>query len=84
MSLNISLTPELEDFVREKIAQGEYDSCEDVIREALSLLIRREALWKTEAKMKIEEGMASLSSGHMIAAENVWVKLEEIVSAAER
>jgi len=49
MSLNVSLTPSLEAFVREKVAQGEYDSASEVMREALLLLKRREELWKVEA-----------------------------------
>jgi antitoxin ParD1/3/4 len=84
MSLNVSLTPSLEGFVREKVAQGEYDSASEVLREALRLLKRREELWKAEVQEKIEKGMASLRAGRVIPAEEVWAKLERAVATAEK
>ena len=39
--MNVTLTPELEDFVREEVRRGNYGSEEDVLREALYLLKRR-------------------------------------------
>jgi antitoxin ParD1/3/4 len=84
MSLNVSLTPSLEGFVREKVAQGEYDSASEVMREALRLLKRREELWKVEVQQKIEKGMASLRAGRMIPGDEVWARLERTVVEAER
>jgi antitoxin ParD1/3/4 len=84
MSLNVSLTPSLEGFVREKVAQGEYDSASEVMREALRLLKRREELWQVEVQSKIEKGMASLRAGRVVPADEVWTKLEKTVVAAEK
>lgn len=39
--MNVTLTPELESFVREEVRRGNYGSEEDVLREALHLLKRR-------------------------------------------
>ena len=36
--MNVSLTPELEQFVASKVATGRYNSASEVIREALRLL----------------------------------------------
>jgi len=36
--MNVSLTPELEKFVREKVASGLYNNASEVVREALRLL----------------------------------------------
>jgi antitoxin ParD1/3/4 len=36
--MNVSLTPELDDFVAEKVASGRYTSASEVVREALRLL----------------------------------------------
>jgi len=41
--MNISLTPELEKYVRHKVASGLYNNASEVIREALRSLLEREA-----------------------------------------
>ncbi len=38
MSLNVNLTPKLEDMVRKKVADGLYNNASEVIREALRLM----------------------------------------------
>lgn len=40
--MNVSLTPDLERFVREKVDSGLYNSASEVVREALRLLIARD------------------------------------------
>jgi uncharacterized protein len=40
--MNISLTPELEKYVRRKVGSGLYNNASEVIREALRLLLERE------------------------------------------
>ncbi len=40
--MNVSLTPELEQFVHEKVKSGRYLSASEVVREALRLLEERE------------------------------------------
>jgi putative addiction module CopG family antidote len=37
--MNVSLTPKLEEFVRERIASGLYNNASEVVREALRLLV---------------------------------------------
>jgi len=39
--MNVSLTPELEKFVRNKVATGTYNNASEVVREALRLLMER-------------------------------------------
>lgn len=41
--MNISLTPTLESFVKERVQEGRYSSASEVIREGLRLLIDQEA-----------------------------------------
>jgi antitoxin ParD1/3/4 len=36
--MNVSLTPELEEFVSAKVGSGRYNSASEVVREALRLL----------------------------------------------
>src|SRR5712672_1159370 len=40
--MNVSLTPELERYVRRKVASGLYNNASELIREALRLLVERE------------------------------------------
>jgi antitoxin ParD1/3/4 len=41
VSLNVSLTPELEHFVESRVASGRYQTASEVIREGLRLLEER-------------------------------------------
>jgi antitoxin ParD1/3/4 len=41
--MDVSLTPQLEDFVRRKVESGQFESSSEVIREALRLLAARDA-----------------------------------------
>ncbi len=69
MTMNVSLTPQLEDFVRRKVDSGQYTSASEVVREALRLLdafesVRTSTLAKLRADVNagwkdIEEGNAS-------------------------
>lgn len=42
--MNVSLTPQLEEFVRRKVESGLYNNASEVIREGLRLLIERDAV----------------------------------------
>ena len=65
-SMNISLTPKLESFVKQKVSTGMYNSVSEVMREALRLLEEKEALkaMRLEAlKVDIQDGINSLNDG---------------------
>lgn len=65
--MNVSLTPKLESFVKQKVAGGMYNSVSEVVREALRLLEERDSLhaMKLEAlRRDIEQGLASLDDGY--------------------
>ena len=60
--MNVSLTPELEKYVSEKVESGLYHSASEVIREGLRLLKDQDALRKVrlhEVRQQIQEGMNS-------------------------
>ncbi len=64
--MNVSLTPQLEVFVKQKVNKGLYRSASEVVREALRLLEERDALQavKLEAlRSDILQGVASLDNG---------------------
>jgi len=63
--MNISLTPELEKMVRERVESGLYNNASEVIREALRDSLRRER----ESEWLVREaaiGYAQLQSGATI------------------
>lgn len=60
--MNISLTPQLEELVKAKVASGLYGSASEVLREALRLLEERDrlnAVRLEELKAAIKEGLES-------------------------
>jgi antitoxin ParD1/3/4 len=57
--MNISLTPELEQFVQEKVNSGMYHSASDVIRESLLFLKERDVI----RQMRIKELKAEIQKG---------------------
>ena len=62
MPMNISLTPHLEEMIREKIASGSYNSASEVVREALRLLEQADefrALKLQKLREDIREGLDS-------------------------
>ena len=49
-TLNVSLTPELSEFIAVRVASGRYQSASEVVRAGLRLLERDEATWDARAK----------------------------------
>ena len=61
--MNISLTSELENYVKAKVATGMYNSASEVMREALRLMEERDAMQdvRLEAlRQEINKGLDSL------------------------
>jgi len=57
--MNVSLTPELEKFVSNKVQSGLYNSASEVIRQALRLLVEQDA----EQRVKLEALRSSIQDG---------------------
>jgi len=69
--MNISLTPELEKLVNDKLQSGLYASASEVIREALRLLQERDELKRQEleaVRAKIRRGVEQLDRGEGVPA----------------
>lgn len=69
--MNVSLTEPMEQFVRQKVAVGEYETASEVVREALRLLRHRDEVWRNEVSGKIRAGMDSIRAGRTLSAERV-------------
>ncbi len=64
--MNVSLTPQLEVFVKQKVNKGLYNSASEVVREALRLLEERDALQAMRLEVlrnDIHQGIDSLDGG---------------------
>jgi putative addiction module CopG family antidote len=68
--MNVCLPVTLEDFVRRKVAAGEFQSTDEVVCEALRLLQDQEA-WRDDASRKIDEGWEEAKSGQLRSPEEV-------------
>ncbi|MEG3929707.1 MULTISPECIES: type II toxin-antitoxin system ParD family antitoxin [unclassified Microcoleus] len=85
--MNVSLTPELEKFVRQKVNTGRYLSASEVIREALRLLEERDM----QRQMRIEKlrrevavGIEQSNRGETFDGEEVVAELLEEIELEER
>ena len=80
--MDVSLTPELEDFVHSKVRAGRYGSPSEVIQAALQLLEERDqAVEKDDLRRKIAEGVESLRRGEGLDGEAVFADLEQLLTA---
>jgi antitoxin ParD1/3/4 len=67
--MNVSLTPELEQFVQSKVENGRYNSASEVVREALRLLEEHEKMRSpqlAEFNKELGRRLASLDRGESV------------------
>jgi len=77
--MNVSLTPELEQFVQTKVQSGRYNSASEVIREALRLLEEQErvrAAQLAEFQAELGRRLASLDRGERADPAAVRTRLQ--------
>jgi antitoxin ParD1/3/4 len=84
--MNVSLTPELEKLVHEKVKSGRYLSASEVVREALRLLEERDRLYElrlSELQRKLSVGVEQADRGELMDQEDVFAELEEDIRQIE-
>ncbi len=62
MAMNINLTPQLEEMVRQKVSSGLYTSASEVVREALRLMNEKDQLRVAkldQLRQALQEGVES-------------------------
>jgi antitoxin ParD1/3/4 len=77
--MNVSLTPELEQFVQAKVESGRYNSASEVVREALRLLEDHEqarTAQLAEFNQELGKRLASLDRGERVDPAKVRSRLE--------
>ena len=65
--MNISLTHNLENYVKQKVDSGLYNSASEVIREGLR------ALQDKEIDMKINRGLEQIANGETVPVDKTFV-----------
>lgn len=76
MGMNVNLTPQLEELVRQKVASGMYSSASEVVREALRLMDEHDRLRATRLTQLQQEISAGRRSGPSAAWDPEQVKRE--------
>ena len=69
--MNFSLTPNLEQFVRDRAKSGDYNNASEVIREALRLLKRAEE----DRALKIARLRAAIAKGDDALADGAFTEV---------
>lgn len=83
--MQITLSPQQERFIREQLAQGTFQSANDVIDRALRLLESQQQdrdAWVEEVQGKVDEAIAELGRGEGIPLETVVDQLQAKIRAA--
>ena len=87
--MNVSLTPELENLVNEKVKSGLYNSASEVIRESLRLLQEQDLLKeirRNELRREIMLGVEQIRNGESTTYQNEedFEKLADEIKTAGR
>ena len=81
--MNISLTPELEQYIQEKVNSGFYTSVSEVIRESLRLMHTYDDLQRNQINQlnqAIDVGMTQLKAGNKIPAKESYQRLKNKIT----
>lgn len=76
--MNVSLTPELEKLVQDKVTSGLYNSASEVIREGLRLMKERDLLREArlqELRKEVQRGIEQADRGELIDGQEVMSDL---------
>jgi antitoxin ParD1/3/4 len=85
--MNVSLTPELEKFVQQKVKTGRYLSASEVILEALRLLKERDIqrqMRLEKLRLEVTVGIEQSNRGETFDGEEVVAELLEEIELEER
>ena len=82
--MEIRLRPELEELIKQDVQRGPYETVDEFVEQAVSMLHEQEA-WlaanRADIQTKVAEGYASAQRGELIGPGEVRVKLAELKQA---
>ena len=85
--MNVSLTKELEEFVRRKVESGRYSSATEVISAGFRLLDREDEFRDTRLaaiRARVEEGIAQAVRGQLGDGEEAVARVKKRAAAKRR
>ena len=85
--MNVSLTPELETLVNEKVKSGNYNSASEVVREALRLLKEQDELKRIrrdELRREVMKGVTDIREGRFRTYESGEELAEQIIAEGKK
>jgi antitoxin ParD1/3/4 len=75
--MHVSLTPQLEELIKEKVASGLYNNASEVIREALRLMHQQDAVYKLKLERLRELLIEGEQSGDFTGSmEDLFAEVE--------
>lgn len=74
--MNVSLTPDLEQFIADKVATGRYSSASEVVRAGLRIL-EEEEKWLTYAREKVARGLDDMKAGRIVDGETAMTRIRD-------
>jgi len=78
--MNVSLTPELENLIEQKVKAGMYNSASEVIRAGLRLLQEHEEikyLSLEDLRYEVRRGLEEIKHGKVVDGDEVFKELRE-------
>lgn len=80
LTMNVSLTPELEQFVQNQLEKGKYASAQEVVLVALRMLAEHERIYKgrfEELQREIMIGVEASLRGEVVDSQKVFSQLQQ-------
>lgn len=81
--MNISLTPELERLVADKVESGLYNNASEVIREGLRLLKEHDEV-RLRWREQIERGWLEAQRGALVDGDEAFRRIDQRIKKASR
>lgn len=78
--MDITLQPELEQFVREKITSGQYQSVNEAVNAGLKILMERELIYQgrfDQLRQEIMVGIEASEKGEVVDSETVFNSIRQ-------
>ena len=76
MTMNVNLSPQLEEMVRQKVASGFYTSASEVVREALRMMEEQDRMRAAKLEQLRQDIREGLNSGEPTTWNPEEIKLE--------
>ena len=70
--MNVSLTPQLEDMIRQRVESGRYNNASEVVREALRLLDERDQVQHLRSLLAV--GLEDERRGDLVDFTPEWIE----------